>query len=214
MNSRRQGTSSQRDLQETPHSEAEGLLEENSLLPPWSIDAMCGLKVVEGCSLRKDGNIMQKRYYIAYGSNLNIRQMRMRCPHARVIGTAVIKDYELLFKGSLTGAYLTIEPKKGGEVPVAAWEVTESDEAALDRYEGFPTFYYKKEMELDIKGIRTGKIRRRKCFVYIMHEERKIGVPSLSYVSTCLQGYASFGFDEHYLSEAQIKAVEVSGHEE
>ena len=134
---------------------------------------------------------MQKRYYIAYGSNLNIRQMRMRCPHARVVGTAVIKDYELLFKGSLTGAYLTIEPKKGGEVPVAAWEVTESDEAALDRYEGFPTFYYKKEMELDIKGIRTGKIRRRKCFVYIMHEERKIGVPSLSNVSTCLQGYIS-----------------------
>ena len=127
---------------------------------------------------------MQKRYYIAYGSNLNIRQMRMRCPHARVVGTAVIKDYELLFKGSLTGAYLTIEPKKGGAVPVAAWEVTESDEAALDRYEGFPIFYYKKEMELDIKGIRTGKIRRRKCFVYIMHEERKIGVPSLSYVST------------------------------
>ena len=40
---------------------------------------------------------MQKRYYIAYGSNLNIRQMRMRCPHARVVGTAVIKDYELLF---------------------------------------------------------------------------------------------------------------------
>ena len=74
--------------------------------------------------------------------------------------------------------------------------------------------YYKKEMKLDIKGIRTGKIRRRKCFVYIMHEERKIGVPSLSYVSTCLQGYVSFGFDEHYLSEAQIKAVEVARYEE
>ena len=55
-----------------------------------------------------------KRYYIAYGSNLNIRQMRIRCPHARVIGTAVINDYELLFKGSRTGAYLTIEPKEGG----------------------------------------------------------------------------------------------------
>ena len=50
--------------------------------------------------------------------------------------------------------------------------------------------------------------------MYIMHEERKIGVPSISYVSTCLQGYVSFGFDEHYLSEAQIKAVEVAGHEE
>ena len=87
-----------------------------------------------------------KRYYIAYGSNLNIRQMRMRCPHARVIGTAVIKDYGLLFKGSRTGAYLTIEPKEGSEVPVAVWEVTESDEAALDRYEGYPVFYYKKNI--------------------------------------------------------------------
>ena len=51
---------------------------------------------------------MKKRYYLAYGSNLNIRQMRMRCPSARIIGTAEIKDYELLIKGSHTGAYLTI----------------------------------------------------------------------------------------------------------
>ena len=157
---------------------------------------------------------MKKRYYIAYGSNLNIRQMRMRCPQAGVIGTAVIKDYELLFKGSLTGAYLTIEPKKGSSVPVAVWEVTETDEAALDRYEGFPTFYYKKEMELDIRDIHTGKMRREKCFVYIMHEERKIGIPSLSYVRTCLEGYISFGFDEHYLSEAQIRAVKEAGYED
>lgn len=54
---------------------------------------------------------MEKRYYIAYGSNLNIRQMRMRCPGARIMGTSEIEDYELLFKGSQTGAYLTIEEK-------------------------------------------------------------------------------------------------------
>ena len=64
---------------------------------------------------------MEKRYYIAYGSNLNIRQMRMRCPSARIIGTSEIPDYELLFKGSKTGSYLTIEPKDGSTVPVAAW---------------------------------------------------------------------------------------------
>lgn len=110
---------------------------------------------------------MEKRYYIAYGSNLNLRQMKMRCPTAKVMGTAVIKDYELLFKGSLTGAYLTIEPKKGSEVPVAVWTVTETDEKALDRYEGCPVFYYKKDMELDIRGIRTGKMRKRKCLSLI-----------------------------------------------
>lgn len=83
---------------------------------------------------------MKKRYYIAYGSNLNTRQMRMRCPSARIIGTAEIPDYELLFKGSQIGSYLTIEQKAGAKVPVAAWSVTAEDEAALDRYEGFPFF--------------------------------------------------------------------------
>ena len=96
---------------------------------------------------------MNKRYYIAYGSNLNIYQMRFRCPTARIIGTAVIPNYELLFKGSKTGSYLTIEPKKGSSVPVAVWETTDQDELALDRYEGYPAFYYKKELTLPIKGI-------------------------------------------------------------
>ena len=82
----------------------------------------------------KNGMNMAKRYYIAYGNNLNIPQTRMRCPGARIIGTSVIEDYELLFKGSKTGSYLTIEPKAGASVPVAVWEVTEQDELALDRY--------------------------------------------------------------------------------
>lgn len=145
---------------------------------------------------------MSKRYYIAYGSNLNIPQMRMRCPGARIIGTSVIENYQLLFKGSKTGSYLTIEPKDGAEVPVAVWEVTETDEKALDRYEGYPNFYYKKEMTLDIKGIKTKKVRRRETFVYIMHEERELGIPNWYYVNTCLDGYRAFGFDENYLFDA------------
>ena len=145
---------------------------------------------------------MSKRYYIAYGSNLNIPQMRMRCPGARIIGTSVIEDYQLLFKGSKTGSYLTIEPMEGSEVPVVIWEVTETDEKALDRYEGYPNFYYKKEMTLDIKVIRTGKVRRRDAFVYIMHEERELVIPSWYYVNTCLDGYRAFGFDEKYLFDA------------
>ena len=152
---------------------------------------------------------MAKRYYSAYGSNLNIRQMQMRCPGARIIGTSVIEDYELLFKGSKTGSYLTIEHKEGGRVPVAAWEVTESDELALDRYEGYPDFYYKAEMKLPIKGIRTGKIRVRNTFVYIMHEDRPLGLPSDYYVRTCLEGYRSFGFDEAFLEQAYAISGEV-----
>lgn len=156
---------------------------------------------------------MEKRYYIAYGSNLNIRQMRMRCPGARIIGTSVIEDYRLLFKGSRSGSYLTIEPQEGSSVPVAAWEVTEENEKALDRYEGFPTFYYKKEMVLPIKGIRSGKVRKRKVFVYIMHEDRPIGIPGNFYVRVCMEGYDAFHFDKSFLIDAYNKCREVCGHE-
>ena len=156
---------------------------------------------------------MKTRYYIAYGSNLNIPQMRMRCPQAKIIGTSEIKDYELLFKGSQTGSYLTIEKKKGGSVPVAVWATTATDEAALDCYEGFPTFYYKAEMELHVKDTSTGKVQNRKCYVYIMHEDRQLGSPSEFYVRTCLDGYRDFGFDEKILMKA-VKNSRRMSHEE
>lgn len=145
---------------------------------------------------------MNKKYYIAYGSNLNLPQMRMRCKNARIIGTSVIDDYQLLFKGDKVSSYLTIEAKKGGKVPVAVWEVTPNDEQALDDYEDYPSLYYKKTMILNIKGMGTEKIRRIEAFVYIMHEERKLGIPSSDYVRICLNGYRAFGFDEKYLWDA------------
>ena len=145
------------------------------------------------------------KYYIAYGSNLNVPQMRARCPHARVAGTAVIKDYELLFKGSKTGSYLTIEECPGASVPVVIWSVEDSDEANLDRYEGYPDFYYKKEFKLKYKGICTGKRRTVTAFAYIMHEDRSIGIPSNWYMHTCLDGYNTFYFDRRILISAYDK---------
>ena len=144
----------------------------------------------------------KKRYYIAYGSNLNIAQMRRRCPRSKVVGTAVLKDYELLFKGSMTGAYLTIEPKEGSEVPVAVWTVTPKDEEALDRYEGCPDFYYKKEMTIEVEETESGIKSMKTVFVYIMHEYRTLGIPSIYYINTCLEGYNKFGFDRKPLFNA------------
>ena len=150
-----------------------------------------------------------KRYYIAYGSNLNVGQMRMRCPHATILGTANLKNWELLFKGSKTGSYLTIEECEGGTVPVVIWEVTATDEAALDRYEGFPNFYYKRDIRLQYKGIRTGKRRTVTAFAYIMHEDRPIGIPSNLYMRICLEGYDTFCFDKNVLVDAYDKCREV-----
>lgn len=146
-----------------------------------------------------------KKYYIAYGSNLNVAQMYSRCPEAEIVGTSIIKDYELLYKGSKTGSYLTIEKKKGSIVPVAIWRVSENDEANLDYYEGCPNFYYKTKMKIQLNE--TGEVIE--AFIYIMREERKLGIPSQHYINTCELGYSDFGFDCKYLDEAYEKSVEI-----
>lgn len=98
---------------------------------------------------------------------------------------------------------------KNGSVPVVIWEVDKTDEKALDRYEGYPNFYYKKDIKVQYKGIRTGNRRTVTAFAYIMHEERQIGVPSLFYLNTCLDGYDTFYFDKQILLNAYHKSKEL-----
>lgn len=141
-------------------------------------------------------------FYLAYGSNLNKAQMGMRCPSASPVATAEIEGYRLMYKGSKTGAYLTIEPQEGHTVPVGVWEITESDLAALDIYEGFPMFYYRKQINVVCSD---GKAR--KAWVYIMHEDRRLGTPSPWYVQTCAEGYDDFGFDKKVLYDAVTEEV-------
>ncbi len=71
--------------------------------------------------------------YIAYGSNMNLPPMAFRCPNSTVIGTAMVNDWELEFRG-----VATIVPNKNAEVPVRLWELDPRDIPALNRYEGWP----------------------------------------------------------------------------
>lgn len=150
-----------------------------------------------------------RKYYLAYGSNLNVNQMAYRCPNARPVGTGAIPGYELLFKGSKTGAYLTIEKAADSFVPVAVWAVTQEDEAALDRYEGCPNFYYKKEIAIIMRETVGGKLRAVKAFVYIMHENRAPALPRGEYVNTCARGYQAFHFNPEALRRAIARTKEL-----
>ena len=48
--------------------------------------------VVKGYPFQKGFDCM-KKFYLAYGSNLNVKQMRFRCPDARIVGSAEIPNY-------------------------------------------------------------------------------------------------------------------------
>ena len=149
------------------------------------------------------------KLYAAYGSNLNIGQMAYRCQTAKVVGSDVLENYRLLFRGYSGNAVATIEPMEGFRVPVLIWKVTEHDEASLDAYEGFPTLYRK-----EVLGIRLGGSTR-EAFVYIMNNTdpdgwaRSLARPSVFYFNTIMEGYESainkgmFEFDTGILHDAR-----------
>lgn len=139
---------------------------------------------------------LPSKQYIAYGSNLNVEQMKFRCPSATITGSSEIKDYELVFRGSKTGSYLTIEPKEGGSVPVLIWDIKPDDEKALDRYEGYPSFYGKEDMAVSVNGTEMT------AMVYTMPTHHQLGLPSSHYVNTVAEGYKTAGFDLDILKEA------------
>ena len=143
---------------------------------------------------------MTRKYYLAYGSNLNINQMLERCPDAVKIGTSVIEDYCLTFRGNSTSGVANVEPKEGGRVPVGVWAVSASDEAALDRYEGWPWLYGKETLQVDLGGQTID------AMIYIMRPGRPIAKPSGYYLNVIADGYDDFGFDKGPL----LKAAEAS----
>lgn len=134
---------------------------------------------------------MKKRLYIAYGSNLNIAQMKRRCPTAKLVGVSEIKDYELVFRG-----VATIEKKKESRVPVGVWEIEENDEKALDLYEGYPRFYKKEDFNIDLDGEKI------EAMAYVMTPGHRLGMPSDYYFNVIYQGYKDNGLDINVLNEA------------
>lgn len=143
------------------------------------------------------------KYYLAYGSNLHVAQMQRRCPGAIPVGTAWIEGYRLAFRGSKTGAYLTIVPDKRCRVPVGVWLIDRDHELALDMYEGYPTFYRKQTMPVTITRA-DGTQETAPGMVYLMPYSARKGEPSDKYVSTCAVGYRCFGLDPQYLLRAVV----------
>ena len=137
------------------------------------------------------------RLYIAYGSNLNLEQMKRRCPTAEVVGTAELKNWRLRFRGGSHSAVATIEREQGFTVPVLIWRIQPEDEVALNRYEGFPFLYRKETLCLTVSG------KRVRAMVYIMNADRPpYGIPSAGYLNTIREGYESAGFNVSILYDA------------
>ena len=90
-------------------------------------------------------------------------------------------------------------------MPVLIWWIQPGDEAALDRYEGFPFLYRKETLRLTVNG------RRVYAMVYIMNEAgHPYGIPSASYFDTIREGYTSANFNADILYDALKRSGEAA----
>ena len=143
------------------------------------------------------------KYYMAYGSNLNMEQMAHRCPDAVPVCGYIMMNYQLVFRRG----YLTIEPKQGASVPCGVWQISDQDERNLDRYEGFPRFYRKGRFPVMVPDPEelTGKLVT--ALAYVMNDGYPEQAPTGSYFYTVYQGYSEFGLDKTPLIKAYEHAM-------
>lgn len=132
--------------------------------------------------------------YIAYGSNMNLEQMAYRCPGSRAVSKGELHGWKLVFN-----VHADILPGGTEDVtPVVVWEIAPEDWRRLDRYEGYPRYYVKEEIETHLEG---GGIET--CVAYVMAPGRKgYAPPDAHYFGIIEQGYRENGIDVRPLYDA------------
>lgn len=126
------------------------------------------------------------KLYFAYGANLDQSNMAGRCPNAVPFKKLVLPDWQLQFN-----YHATIMPCPGSSVQGAVWILTDKCEAALDLFEGYPTYYDKQVIATEIGDL----------MVYIMQPDMPCA-PSVNYVNTIARGYQDWDLDIDCLWEA------------
>lgn len=143
------------------------------------------------------------KLYLAYGSNLDHAQMYRRCPDAVYLGSTEVKNYRLRFRGNWRDCGVaTIEPAPSENVPAGVWLISETGEASLDRYEGYPYLYHKEMLQVKLDGKTVN------AMVYIMNPGHVLAMPLPDYFDTLWRGYGDCDLDREYLVKAVRKATD------
>jgi len=133
--------------------------------------------------------------YVAYGSNMNLRQMKHRCPNSKVVCNGELRGWKLVFNVHADIIYTDNEHDK---VPVVVWDIADEDWGMLDMYEGYPSYYVKEYVIVALDNKTEVE-----AIVYVMADRRKgICPPSKSYFDCIFDGCKDNGIDVEYLWDA------------
>ena len=130
--------------------------------------------------------------YFAYGSNLNLFQMKKRCKDSIFLKKINLRDFKLTFRSKYRAA--DIEPKKNSLVAGGLFEISKSDEKKLDVYEDYPILYKKYYFYYYGKKVMT----------YTMVKKTPFKFPTERYLNIVKKGYRDCGLDFKVLKKALL----------
>jgi gamma-glutamylcyclotransferase (GGCT)/AIG2-like uncharacterized protein YtfP len=128
--------------------------------------------------------------YFAYGSNLNLFQMKRRCKDSIFLKKINLKDFRLTFRSKYRAA--DIEPKKNSIVPGGLFEISKSDEKKLDVYEDYLILYRKFYFTYYGKKVMT----------YTMIKKTPFRCPTERYLNIVKRGYRDCKLNNQHLIKA------------
>jgi gamma-glutamylcyclotransferase (GGCT)/AIG2-like uncharacterized protein YtfP len=108
-------------------------------------------------------------FYFAYGSNMHPARMMYRCRDSLYLGAADLQGWQVVPR-----LYADLQRKQGAICQGALYLVSASDLASLDRYEGSPRIYKRKQVTVLYLGEYIN------AYTYIMTPEtrrKRAGIP-------------------------------------
>jgi AIG2 family protein len=140
--------------------------------------------------------------YAAYGSNMDPAQMLSRCPHSPRAGVGWLEGWRLTFGGEdlgWEGSLATVVEERDSRVFVVLYEVSESDEQALDQWDGATLGYYNK-LKVRVATLDGDAL----AWLYVLNDYEG-GLPSARYLGRMADAAEAAGAPADYVTEVRTR---------
>ena len=147
--------------------------------------------------------------YFAYGSNLLTERIHINNPSAKFQAIAKLSEHKLdfnYFSQRWQGAAATVIPHTEDHVWGVLWELDQEHEASLDRQEGVPSVYNRKQVEVECgDGARVTALT-----YFLIKPEEQDKRPSGVYKDVIVRGAEEHGIPPYYID--RLRSVEDNGY--
>ena len=149
--------------------------------------------------------------YFAYGSNLDLSQMKIRCPESRLISKGSLSGHSLTFNrfsSGWGGGVADVIQDQDSKVWGLVFEISDSDLERLDRYEGYHKYqtsmYERWKAVIDTPNGQISDV-----WVYTVVEKQKFVSPTLEYLQIIKDAAVRWNFPKDYQQTLELVAISI-----